>query len=140
MPVVSTTRLRVRLWRYLPGFMLYAFRSARQAMKAEGNLAVLVLKERNWTFWTATIWTTDAAMKKLMLGGAHGKAMRELLNWCDEASLVRWTQENNDLPAWQEAYRRLQSEGRRSKVNHPSAAHFAYQFPEPSTRSNIRLK
>lgn len=141
MPTVSITRLRVRLWRYLPSFMLYAFRSAQQAMKAEGNLAVQVLKERNWTFWTATIWTTDAAMKKFMLAGAHGQAMRKLLNWCDEASLVHWTQENNELPAWPEACRRLESEGRRSKVNHPSAIHAAHKFPEPRVGyGQIRLK
>jgi hypothetical protein len=140
MPVVSITRLRVRSWRYLPSFLLYAFRSARQATKADGNLAVQVLNDHSKTFWTATTWTTDAAMKKFMLAGAHGQAMRKLLDWCDEAALVHWPQENNDLPTWPEACRRLQSEGRRSKVNHPSPAHIAYQFPEPSARRGIRLK
>lgn len=141
MPLVSVTRLRVRSLRYLPSFMLYAFRSARQAAKAEGSLAVQVLKERNWTFWTATIWTTDSAMKKFMLAGAHGQAMRKLLNWCDEASLVHWTQENNELPTWPEACRKLEREGRRSKVNHPSAIHAAHKFPEPLVgRGQIRLK
>jgi hypothetical protein len=140
MSVVSITRLRVHSWRYLPSFMLYAFRSARQATKAEGNLAAQVLNDRNKTFWTATIWTTDAAMKKFMLAGAHGHAMRKLLNWCDEVALVHWTQENEEMPTWLEACKRLQGEGRRSKVNHPSAAHIAYQFPDPIARRGIRLK
>lgn len=140
MTLVSITRLRVRSWRFLPAFMLYAWRSARQASRAEGNLAVQLLQDRKQTFWTATVWTTESAMKKFMLAGRHGQAMRKLLDWCDEAALVHWTQEGADLPAWPEACRRLQSEGRRSKVHHPSAAHIAYQFPQPSARSSVRLK
>ena len=140
MSFVSITRLRVRSWLYLPAFLWYAFRSAREATKAEGNVAAQVLNDRNRTFWTATIWTTDAAMKKFMLAGAHRNAMRKLPHWCDEAAIVHWTQENDELPAWTEACRRLQSEGRRSKVNHPSALHTAHQFPEPSVHRGVRLK
>jgi hypothetical protein len=33
MPIVSLTRLRVRSWRYLPGFLLDSVRSARQAKR-----------------------------------------------------------------------------------------------------------
>jgi hypothetical protein len=137
---VSITRLRVRLWRYLPMFFVYAFRSAREAGKAEGNMAVQVLNDRNRVFWTATLWTTDAAMKKFMLAGAHRVAMRKLLHWCDEAAVAHWTQESKELPPWAEAWQRLEQEGRRSKVNYPSATHEAHKFPEPRARSSIRLK
>ena len=70
-------------------------------------------------------------MKKFMTSGSHRKAMRKLPAWCDEAAVVHWTQENAELPTWQEAYQRLKNEGRRSKVNHPSPRHQAYEFPEP---------
>ena len=52
----------------------------------------------------------------------HGPAMRKLLEWCDEAALVHWTQEDEELPTWTEAHRRMLREGRPSKVNHPSEA------------------
>lgn len=52
MPLVSITRLRVRSWRFLPGFFLYALRSAREAAKAEGNLAARLLRDQHHTFWT----------------------------------------------------------------------------------------
>jgi heme-degrading monooxygenase HmoA len=136
MPVVSITRLRVRSWRFLPVFMIQALRSVRQAASAQGNLVATVLRDRNKTFWTRTIWTTEAAMKSFMQSGAHGKVMRKLLEWCDEAALVRWTQDTSDIPTWQEAHRRLQAEGRRSKVNHPSAAHDAYIIAEPVEQKN----
>jgi hypothetical protein len=45
MPHVSITRLRVRSWQYLPAFFVAALRSALQARRAKGNLAVGMLRE-----------------------------------------------------------------------------------------------
>jgi hypothetical protein len=138
---VSVTRLRVRSWRFLPMFFWRALRSARQASKAEGNLAACLLREQRNTFWTATAWTDDAAMKKFMLAGAHRAAMGKLVHWCDEAAVVHWRQETSELPSWQQAYARIRGEGRRSKVNHPTAAHLAMEFPPPVPRGgDLRFK
>jgi hypothetical protein len=81
-------------------------------------------------------------MKNFMLGGAHRQAMGKLPDGCDEAAVVHGTQENAEQPTWQEAWARLQREGRRSNVNHPSSAHTAHQFPEPHVRltGEFRLK
>lgn len=140
MPLVSITRLGVRSFLYLPMFVLQAFRSARQAAKSPGNLATCILRDRNRAFWTNTLWTTEAAMKAFMLSGAHGRVMRNLLNWCDEAAVVHWTQESDQLPSWTEAFTRLQRDGRPSKVNHPSPSHTAYQFPSPDVRPRSELR
>ncbi len=131
MPLVSITRLRIRSWRFLPGFFFYAFQTTRQAARADGNLATRILRDRHHTFWTATIWTSDVEMKRFMLAGAHGRAMRKVMHWCDEAALVHWTQENAVLPSWPEAHARLQTEGRPSKVSYPSPNHAAHKFPDP---------
>ena len=131
MAVVSITRLRVRSLRYLVPFLVFALRSSRQAKKAEGNLGVSLLRDDKMTFWTRTVWTTEAAMKSFMLSGPHRQAMPRLLGWCDEAALVHWNQETDQQPDWQEAHRRIQSEGRRSKVMHPSQAHEKYEIPAP---------
>jgi len=132
MPVVSVTRLRVRSWRYLLPFLYFALRSYLQAKNSQGNLASSVLRDADMAFWTRTIWTTESAMKSFMLAEPHRQAMRQLLEWCDEASLVRWEQETSQEPDWQEAHQRLQTEGRRSKVNHPSPAHESFQIPQPT--------
>ncbi|HKW16466.1 MAG TPA: DUF3291 domain-containing protein [Terriglobales bacterium] len=131
MPIVSITRLRVRSLRYLPSFLFYALRSSHQAKKSQGILAVSLLREANSTFWTRTVWTTVPAMKAFMLAGPHRTAMRKLLEWCDEAALVHWEQESAQEPDWPEAHRRLQVEGRRSKVNHPSPAHESFEIRPP---------
>jgi heme-degrading monooxygenase HmoA len=130
-PVVSITRLRVRSWRYVLPFIVFAFRVARQAKTAEGNLAVSLLRDARNTYWTRTVWTTECAMKTFMLAGPHRKAMRWLSEWCDEAAVVHWQQANDQQPDWSDAHRRLQMEGRRSKVNHPSPAQENFQIPAP---------
>ena len=131
MAVVSITRLRVRSWKYLPAFAFYSFRSFVQAKRAEGNLHSSLLNDAKRTFWTRTVWTTQAAMKSFMMSGAHRQVMPRLLEWCDEAALVSWDEDDEKVPDWREAHRRLQQEGRRSKVRHPSPAQEQYDIPEP---------
>src|SRR5260370_42371180 len=126
MALVSITRLRLRSWRFLPMFAWYVLRSARQAARAEGNLAAKLLRERRNTFWTSTIWTGEAAMKRFMTSSAHGKAMRRLAEWCDEAAGVHSTQESPETPSWPEACRRLLKDRKRFKVKHPSAHYLAH--------------
>ena len=142
MPVISITRLRVRSWRYLPAFLFAALRIGRQAARAEGNLASKVLRDRRNAFWTSTVWDSEASMKAFMLAAPHGPAMRKLLEWCDEAALVHWTQENAELPTWSEAHKKMLRYGRLSKVNHPSAAQKAFHIDEPDEASRFerRLK
>ncbi len=140
MPVVSVTRLRVRAWRYLPGFALRTFRIAFQAKRAEGNLGVRLLADRRNTFWTSTLWRDEASMRAFMLTPPHGPAMRKLLNWCDEASLVHWSQPGDALPTWTEAHRLLLEQGRASKVYHPSSVHSSHAIPEPRTSRQVRVR
>ncbi len=134
MAFVSITRLRVRSPRFLVPFLFYAFRSFRQAKKSEGNSAASLLRDTDQTFWTRTVWTSESAMKAFMMAGAHRKAMRKLLEWCDEAALVNWEQETGEEPSWQESYEKMRNSGRRSKVNHPSPAHVSFQIRQPVLR------
>ena len=142
MPFISITRLRVRSWSYLPAFLVQTLHITRQAAGADGNLSVKLLADRRNTFWTATGWSSESSMKAFMLAKPHGPTMRSLLHWCDEAALVHWSQAGAELPSWEEAHKRLQQEGRPSKVNHPSAAHTAYaiSIPIANQRRELRFK
>jgi hypothetical protein len=122
-PLVSITRLRLRSWRYLPAFLLASLRSVLQARWARGNLGSSVSREAGNVFWTRSLWTDEAAMRSFMQSGAHRSAMPKLPEWCDEASVVHWTQDSTEPPTWKEARRRMQREGRPSRVKHPSEAH-----------------
>jgi len=140
MPVVSITRLRVRSWFYFPAFFFQTLRIARQAARADGILAVKLLKDHGNTFWTGTVWSSEESVKAFMHARPHGPTMRKLLNWCDEAALVRWTQDGAELPSWEEAHRRMQQEGRPSKVYHPSAAHTAHAITAPAAGQTRELR
>jgi hypothetical protein len=142
MPTVSITRLRVRSWRFLPQFLFHAMRSAWQVKKASGVQAATLLRVDWRTYWTRTIWTDAAAMKKFMISGNHRVAMPKLLTICDEASVARWTQDDSTLPSWDEVHRRMQHEGRPSKVNYPSAAQRSFQIQAPPVHpfSEVTLK
>ena len=131
MPFVSVTRLRLRSWRYLPGLIWYALRSYRQAKAAPGNLSASTLREAGITFWTCTVWRDEGSMRAFMVSGAHRWAMPKLVGWCDEAAIAHWQQDHAAPPTWLEAHRRVQQEGRRSKVRHPSAAHERFEIVPP---------
>jgi heme-degrading monooxygenase HmoA len=120
--------------------LIAALRSALQARRARGNLAVSVLKEARNTFWTRSLWTDEAAMKNFMVSGAHRTIMPHLLEWCDEASVAHWTQDSAQQPTWEEVYQRMQRDGRVSKVNHPSEAHRRFEIPAPKVRRNGELR
>lgn len=122
---VSITRLRVRSIFYLPLFMLHAMRTLTQAQKAEGVLGVETRFEKNNVVWTKTVWREEAAMKKYRGSGAHQVAMRLLSEMCSEAAYARWQQETPTLPTWEEAHRRVLTEGKLSRVKRPSPLHAA---------------
>jgi hypothetical protein len=131
MPFVSVTRLKIRSLWFMPAFVVYALRSARQAEKSAGFLGGALMRDNWQAFWTITVWADAKAMETYRSSGMHRKAMPRLMNWCDEASLAHWVQDAEDVPSWPEAYRRLVNEGRPSKVRHPSAAQTASRVPEP---------
>ena len=120
MYTVSITRLRVRSIFYMPLFMLHAMRTMTQAQKADGVQGVETRFEKNNVVWTKTVWTEESAMKKYRGSGAHQIAMRILSEMCNEASVARWQQEGIELPTWEEAHGRMLTEGKQSKVKHPS--------------------
>ena len=133
MPLVSITRLRVRTWRYVPQFLVQSLRAARQAGRTPGNLAVSILRGADRVFWMRTLWRDEAAMRSFMRSGVHRRVVARLPKWCDEAALVHWVQQQSEPPSWPEAHRRLQREGRRSRVIHPSEAQHRFEIREPRT-------
>ncbi len=115
----------------MPVFVLYTLQSLRQVKRAPGFKDGGLLPDRSWTFWTMTAWDSQASMRAYMTSGAHKRAMPKLMQWCDEASVAHWEQEQTELPSWTEADRRMRVTGRVSKVLHPSAEHAGMRYREP---------
>lgn len=123
MPLTSVTRLRLRSLRFLPGFALHTWRSARQTCRSPGYLAGYFARGGGLTFWTVTTWADAEAMRAYRNNGAHVRAMPRLIGWCNEAAIVHWEQSGAEPPSPAEAARRLKTEGKLSKVRHPTIAH-----------------
>jgi hypothetical protein len=125
MSVVAVTRLRLRSFRFLPVFIIFAIRSAQQARGARGYRGGWASSEWPFGFWTATVWDSPEAMRAFRNGGVHLRAMPKVLHWCDEASFVHWEQEDAQPPDPAAAYERLSRDGKLSKVLQPSLRHRA---------------
>jgi hypothetical protein len=140
MVFVSLTRLRIRSIWFVPLFAIQTLRSMKQVRSASGFQTGAVLSDRSWTFWTMTAWDSQESMRAYMISGAHKAAMPHLLEWCDEASVVHWTQEESALPSWLEADRRMRESGRVSKVRKPSPHHadLSYRTPRTTAGGPIR--
>ena len=130
MVFVSLTRLRIRSWRFMPGFIFYALRSEAQVRRAAGFLSGALHPDMPFTFWTMTAWDSEGSMRAYMTSGAHKAAMPKLMRWCDQASVAHWLQESSELPGWDEADRRMRM-GRPSKVNHPAPGHANLTYDAP---------
>jgi len=139
MTFVSLTRLRIRSFRIVPLFVLHAWRSLRQVRRARGFQTGAILADRNWTSWTMTAWDSEESMRQFMLSGSHKTAMPHLVEWCDEASVAHWTQQEAPVPSWIEADRRMREGGRSSKVRNPSPQHATLTYRAPRTTAGAKI-
>ncbi len=140
MAFVSITRLRIRSVWFMPPFLLQTQRAIGQARSASGFIDGSLLRDRDRTFWTMTLWQQQRDMRAYIASGPHLSAMPKLLNWCDEACIVHWTQDGEALPGWPVAAERMRSEGRPSKVHRPSPAHRDLSFETPSATMGLRIE
>lgn len=120
MSIVSVTRLHLRSWRFLPGFVWYTRRSMRQAKRTQGNLGVIVRKTKGPAFWTLAMWRDNQAIRAFVPASPHKEAMQKLPYWCDEAAFADWEQDTDEWPSWETATHRLAATGRLVSVLHPS--------------------
>ncbi len=139
MALISVTRLRVRSFIYLPQFFWNTFKSIRQVERSSGFIGGRLLVNATNVFWTITIWKDEAAMNAYRTSGAHRRAMPKLLDWCDEAAVVHWTQEASEIPSWRDAHQRMTEQGKLSKVNHPSPAQASSHIPAPEPSRMERM-
>ncbi len=126
---VSATRLKLKSGFYLPGFMLANQASIKQLCITDGFVSGKELMDKNFTFWTLTLWEKDGDMKSFRNSPAHRKAMQKLPDWCNEATYSHWLQEEPILPKWNRVYERMLKDGIVSKVRNASPQHQTKSFP-----------
>jgi hypothetical protein len=106
------------------------FRVQRQTVRAPGFIGGRLLIDNLHTYWTLTVWEDEKSMKAFRGTGTHARVMPKLAEWCDEAAYAHWMADRL-IPNWPEAYERLLSEGRLSRVARPSQDHESRCFRKP---------
>jgi heme-degrading monooxygenase HmoA len=129
--IVAVTRLHLRSVRFIPRLNWDAWKIKRSLEKTPGFLGGKVLSDRKRAYWTMTIWKDLDSMSVFRNSGVHAAAAQMLDKWCDEASVVHWETEDQQLPSWKEAHRRMTEGGKLSPLRFPSANHKARRFREP---------
>jgi heme-degrading monooxygenase HmoA len=71
MTLVSVTRLRLKSWRYLPGFMWHNLLSCWQIVNIKGFVGGKLVLDSNRVFWTVSLWENKLAMQHYRNSGAH---------------------------------------------------------------------
>jgi hypothetical protein len=133
MPHIAVTRLHVRDETYLDEFIQAAFVIATAAEDAHGcEHAEAAFEPDGHTLWTRSVWIDRLAMRRFMVSDAHGAMMPMLREWCDEAAMVDWEQDDPRPPRWADAHDRLQREGRASTLDRPSPAHERFMLRVPA--------
>jgi hypothetical protein len=137
---VSATRLHVKSPLDLPAFLWDVFQSTWQVVNTPGFKGGSLLTDTNRTFWTMTAWDEQAAMKIYRNSGAHRNVMPKIQDWCDEASVVHWQQEDSNLPDWIEVHRRMLEKGFPTRLSKPAVAHLERNIPQPKSSKGLVLR
>jgi heme-degrading monooxygenase HmoA len=137
-PVVSITRLRLVSDEVLPAFGAAVQATVEQITAAEGFLKGRLLRDASGGFWTMTLWEDERALRAYRDAGAHRAAMPRLHDWAAEAALVRWTQDGAAFPSWDEAHRRLVTEGRLSPLRSPAPTQSLVAVARPGDDADAR--
>jgi hypothetical protein len=134
--LASVTRLRVRSFLNLPAFLWMTFLVQRQAVHAPGFIGGRLLIDNLRTYWTLTVWEDEKSMRTFRGSDSHASVMPKLAEWCDEAAYTHW-EADRLIPSLPEAYEQLLSDGRLSRVAHPSQDHESRRFRKPRLRPLI---
>jgi len=108
----------------------------RALEKTPGFLMGKLLADRHRTFWTMSAWKDIDSMLAFRNSRVHRAVMPNAARWCDEASVVHWETQAEELPEWDEAYRQMAEAGKPSTLKFPSADYKARRYKKPYVSHN----
>ena len=106
---VMASRLPLRHYRSIPGFLRWTMRIRRQLAHSPGlvgySLDAHLLRK---TFWTVSAWTGRPELARFDGAEPHRAATRAIAPRMEPSTFVTWTCRAGDLPVpWKEARRRI---------------------------------
>jgi quinol monooxygenase YgiN len=106
---LMATRLPLRSYRHIPGFLRWTLRIRGQLASAPGlagySLDANLLRK---TFWTVSAWTSQAAMDEFVRRDPHAAAMAAIRPHMEKPAFVFWTGTPEELPVrWNDVRERV---------------------------------
>lgn len=123
MPIISSTRARIRYNLFLPVMWWHTYWSWQQLKQTDGFIQAKGLLDLDRTFWTLTAWQDLKDMYLYRDNNAHRVAMPKLSAIADEISFVYWQQEDYSLPDWETTHSRMLAQGRFYPIENCSSNH-----------------
>ena len=114
--VVLGSRLELRRFRHLTGFLVAAVRIRRQVRRSPGALGVsLIAHPTRRTFWTLSAWEDQESLDDFVRTAPHSQVMERFHARLAQASFTTWNVPTKQLPEprsageelWREVERRL---------------------------------
>ncbi len=114
--VVLGSKLELRSYRHIVGFLRAALRVRRQVRRSPGAVGVsLIAQPLRKTFWTLSAWSDGSQLDAFVGNRPHADVMRRFHDRLEEASFTTWNHRAAALPTpksnagqlWQEARERL---------------------------------
>ena len=114
--VVLASKLELRSYRHIPGFLRAALKARRQVRQSSGALGVsLVAQPLRKTFWTLSAWADRSSLDAFVATPPHVEIMRRFHEKLVRSSFTTWDQSVAELPEpnsnakqlWSEAKDRL---------------------------------
>jgi len=107
--VVMASRLELRRYRDVPGFLRAAMALRRELRTADGAVGLaLAAQPLRKTFWTLSAWRDDAALRGYTRNPTHVAVMRRYHDRMAQATFRTWTEAAGTAPPdWAAARARL---------------------------------
>jgi heme-degrading monooxygenase HmoA len=107
--LVLASRLRLRRFRDVPGFLRHSMRVNRAVREVDGAIGVsLDAKPLRRTFLTLSTWTDEAAMRRLVTHPVHRDVMARYRDRLVDPTFVTWTvPAGSGPPRWSDALAHL---------------------------------
>jgi len=106
--VVMASRLELRRWRDVPGFLMAALRLRSLFRRSPGAVALsLRAAPGRRTFWTLSAWEDRASLGAYAGHDVHAAVMERFRPLMAGSTFVDWDASGPDRPRWSEARERL---------------------------------
>ncbi|WP_260922935.1 hypothetical protein [Novosphingobium sp. 9] len=122
MPCLSITRLKLRHWWSVPGYLKATGTASKALQATPGYIDGYLGFSSGQVYWTVSLWTSRKVMEKYHASEAAQVTLARLPKWCGELSVAALDMPISEAPEPAEIARLLDKHGKIESVVRPTDA------------------